>query len=94
MNGISVALMIERLLEEIECAFDGIEWIDMSVISSVICVPNLLHKMNPAMHLGICTFCTINFSRAINIMRKVVILQVLEERSWRTMCDFHDFGLT
>jgi len=34
------------LMEEIECAFDGIEWIDMSVISSVICVPNLLHKMN------------------------------------------------
>ena len=33
-------------MEEIECAFDGIEWIDMSVISSVICVPNLLHKIN------------------------------------------------
>ena len=37
-----------------------------------------VHEMNSPMHLGMCTFCTINFSGAINIMQKVVILQVLD----------------
>ena len=37
-----------------------------------------VHEMNSPMHLGLCTFCTINFSGAINIMQKVVILQVLD----------------
>merc|ERR1712096_129474 len=33
------------LLHEIELALNGIEWIDLSCISNVICVPNLIRKM-------------------------------------------------
>ena len=33
-------------MDEIECAFEGIEYIDMSRISSVVCIPNLVHKLS------------------------------------------------